>query len=149
MLIAIPSKERPTGVKSKRILPAASVFVPESEARDYTRAGVTNVVGVPDRVRGISATRNWILDNARDKWVVMVDMTSSARDGSSSKNIDRYIANWISRLGRRRSSDSSSSQSNSSSECGESRRDRSAALFVIHVDAVRKGAYRHGTRRAR
>jgi hypothetical protein len=73
MLIAIPSKGRPTGVRSKRILPAATVFVPESEVRDYTRAGVTNVVGVPDRVRGITPTRNWILDNARDRWVVMVD----------------------------------------------------------------------------
>jgi hypothetical protein len=25
---------------------------------------VTNVVGVPDRVRGITPTRNWILDHA-------------------------------------------------------------------------------------
>jgi ParB-like chromosome segregation protein Spo0J len=34
MMIAIPSKGRPTAVKSKRILPSASVFVPESEALD-------------------------------------------------------------------------------------------------------------------
>ena len=73
MMIAIPSKGRPTAVKSKRILPSATVFVPESEARDYERAGVTNVVAVPDRVRGITPTRNWILDNVRDRWIVFVD----------------------------------------------------------------------------
>jgi glycosyltransferase involved in cell wall biosynthesis len=73
MMIAIPSKGRPTAVKSKRILPSATVFVPESEARDYERAGVTNVVAVPNPVRGITPTRNWILDNVSDRWIVFVD----------------------------------------------------------------------------
>jgi len=73
MLIAIPSKGRPTKVRTKIILPSASVFVPVSEVRDYTGAGVTNVVGVPDKVRGITATRNWILNNTKDRRVVMVD----------------------------------------------------------------------------
>ena len=73
MMIAIPSKGRPTAVKSKRILPSASVFVPESEARDYERAGVTNVVAVPNHIRGITPTRNWILDHVDDRWIVFVD----------------------------------------------------------------------------
>src|SRR6478609_7156863 len=73
MLIAIPSKGRPMGVKTKKILPSASVFVPQSEVKDYEKCGVTNVVGVPDSVKGITATRNWILDNCGDPWVVMVD----------------------------------------------------------------------------
>src|SRR5215469_7851406 len=73
MMIAIPSKGRPNGVKSKRVLPSATVFVPESEVRDYERAGVTNVRGVPAAIRGITRTRNWILDNVADRWIVFVD----------------------------------------------------------------------------
>lgn len=73
MLIAIPSKGRPTGVKSQKHLPSARVYVPENEIASYQRAGVSNLVAVPSSVRGITATRNWILDNTDDKWVVMVD----------------------------------------------------------------------------
>ena len=73
MLIAIPSKGRPNRVKSQKILPSAHVFVPASEMNDYKKAGVRNLVSVPDSVRGITPTRNWILANARDKWVVMLD----------------------------------------------------------------------------
>ena len=73
MLIAIPSKGRPTGVKSQKILPSAVIYVPENEFVNYQKAGVSNLVGVPVSVRGITATRNWILDNTDEKWVVMVD----------------------------------------------------------------------------
>lgn len=73
MIFAIPSKGRPRGVKSKKVLPSATVFVPEAEVQDYERAGGTNVVGVPDSVRGITKTRNWILDNVQDPQVVFVD----------------------------------------------------------------------------
>jgi len=73
MLIAIPSKGRPTEVRSLAVIPSATVFVPNAEFDDYRRAGVKNVVGLPNGVKGITATRNWILDNADDRWVVMVD----------------------------------------------------------------------------
>lgn len=73
MLIAIPSKGRPTGVKSQKVLPSATVYVPENEAASYARAGVRNLVPVPNHIRGITATRNWILDNTDDQWVVMLD----------------------------------------------------------------------------
>ena len=63
MLIAIPSKGRPTGVKSQKVLPSAHVYVPENEIASYNRAGVRNLIAVPNSVRGITATRNWILDN--------------------------------------------------------------------------------------
>ncbi len=73
MLIAIPSKGRPNRVKSQKILPSAHVFVPTSEMDDYKKAGVRNLVSVPDSVRGITPTRNWILANVRDRWIVMLD----------------------------------------------------------------------------
>lgn len=72
-MIAIPSKGRAAEVRSLKILPSATVYVPNAEVEDYRRAGVARVVGVPNSVKGITATRNWILDNADDRWVVMVD----------------------------------------------------------------------------
>lgn len=73
MIIAIPSKGRPTGVKSTQLLPGATLYVPRSEADDYRRAGHANVVEVPDTVRGITKTRNYILETASDERVVFVD----------------------------------------------------------------------------
>jgi hypothetical protein len=58
------------------VIRSASVFVPEGEAKDYTRGGVPNLVPVPASVRGITRTRNFILDFARERGenrVVMVD----------------------------------------------------------------------------
>jgi glycosyltransferase involved in cell wall biosynthesis len=74
VIIAIPSKGRPMDVKSTKVLTSAVLFVPEAEVPDYRKGNPkTQIVGVPARVRGITATRNWILDNAKDRWVVMAD----------------------------------------------------------------------------
>lgn len=74
MLIAIPSKGRPSGVKTQRYLGGRGVvFVPDLEVAAYQRCGVENVIGVPNDVRGITATRNWILDHTDERWVVFVD----------------------------------------------------------------------------
>ena len=73
MLVAIPSKGRPGRVKSQAVIPSARVYVPETEAEAYERAGTKNVVPVPASVRGITATRNYILDTAYDPRVVMID----------------------------------------------------------------------------
>lgn len=73
MLVAIPSKGRAGKVRSQAFISSAQVFVPETEAADYTRMGAQNVVPVPDQVRGITATRNWILDHTPERWVVFVD----------------------------------------------------------------------------
>lgn len=76
MLVAIPSKSRPGAVKSQTIIPTAAVFVPRLEADAYERLGTKNVMPVPDDVRGITRTRNWILDWAADRGerrVVFID----------------------------------------------------------------------------
>ena len=72
MLIAIPSKGRAADVKSLSLVPDAVLFVPAGEAAVY-RKKYPNVVPVPDSVRGITNTRNWILKNTDDRWVVFVD----------------------------------------------------------------------------
>jgi hypothetical protein len=73
MTVAIPSKGRPNRVKSQKIIPSARVFVPAIEADSYRHYGVKNVVSVPDSVAGITRTRNWILDQTRDRHVVFMD----------------------------------------------------------------------------
>lgn len=72
MLIAIPSKNRAGRTTTDKIVPnAGTFFVPESEAHQYKY--VRHVVAVPKDVQGITATRNWILRNANDEWVVFLD----------------------------------------------------------------------------
>lgn len=81
MFIAIPSKGRARMITSHRLLGDAAdcavIFCPASEVEEYTRhiPGIP-VIGVPDTVKGITRTRNWILDFARDageRWVVQID----------------------------------------------------------------------------
>lgn len=72
MLIAIPSKGRPRKLKSKEFMKSAVLFVPESEVKQYKQI-YNEVVGVPNNVRGITPTRNWILKNTDERYVVMCD----------------------------------------------------------------------------
>jgi glycosyltransferase involved in cell wall biosynthesis len=72
MLIAIPSKGRAGQTKSDKVLPSGVLYVPESEAHQYEQFNKA-VVAVPSSVRGITATRNWILKNTDERWVVFVD----------------------------------------------------------------------------
>ncbi len=67
MMVAIPSAGRPRRIRSNRVIRPALVFVPEGEVRDYERCGVRNVVPVPAEVRGITRTRNFILDYAAER----------------------------------------------------------------------------------
>jgi len=72
MLIAVPSKNRAGKTTTNKILPnIATFFVPQSEVHQYSY--IKNVVGVPNDVQGITNTRNWILKNTNEKWVVFLD----------------------------------------------------------------------------
>jgi len=73
MLIAVPSKGRAGRVMTQAVLPSCSVYVPDLEVPAYQKMGARNVVAVPNEVRGITATRNWILRQAGDRRVVMID----------------------------------------------------------------------------
>lgn len=73
MLIAIPSKSRPYKSKSKELLKSAKLFVPENEVQAYEKIYPNDVIGVPLSVRGITATRNWILKQYDGEDVVFVD----------------------------------------------------------------------------
>jgi glycosyltransferase involved in cell wall biosynthesis len=73
MLIAIPSKGRSNNCPSyDRLNGNCTLFVPESELHQYLKK-YKNVIPVPIHVKGITATRNWILKNTDERWVVMLD----------------------------------------------------------------------------
>lgn len=72
MLIAIPSKGRAGQTQSNKVLPSATFFVPSSEMHQY-EPFIKNIVSVPKEVQGITATRNWILKNTEDRYVVFID----------------------------------------------------------------------------
>lgn len=103
MLLAIPSKGRPIGVNSLKQLPDAVVYCPLDEVDSYARAGVQNIVGVPKEIRGITKTRNWILNNTDDDWVVMVDDDLKAAgyvEFLSETAKHRKIKNWAAEFQR-------------------------------------------------
>ena len=67
ILIAIPSKGRPYKSKSKELLKSAKLFVPESEFDLYNKIYPNDIVKVPNEIKGITKTRNWILNNCNNK----------------------------------------------------------------------------------
>jgi len=72
MLIAVPSKNRAGKTTTNKILPnLATFYVPKSEIHLYSY--IKNVVGVPKEIQGITNTRNWILENTDETWVVFLD----------------------------------------------------------------------------
>lgn len=83
MLIAIPSMGRAGRVSTLDLVKARGkdvrLFVPEGEAtryRDVYNGNTDQVVGVPKRIQGITATRNWILEYAsgkREREILMLD----------------------------------------------------------------------------
>jgi hypothetical protein len=72
MLIAIPSKNRAGDTTTNKILPnIGTFFVPLSQVHQYSY--IQNVVGIPNEIQGITNTRNWILKNTKENWVVFLD----------------------------------------------------------------------------
>lgn len=49
---------------SHKVFKSATIFVPESEVAQY-KIYSNEIIGVPNEVRGITATRNWILKNTK------------------------------------------------------------------------------------
>ena len=62
--ICIPSKGRAGLMTSHKVFKSAIIFVPESEVEQY-KIYSNEIIGVPNEVRGITATRNWILKNTK------------------------------------------------------------------------------------
>jgi len=71
-VIAIPSKGRANVCTTQKIFKSAVFYVPESEVMQYSVYS-NRVVGVPNSVRGITATRNYILKHNDGVNVFFID----------------------------------------------------------------------------
>jgi hypothetical protein len=70
--VYIPSKGRAGRVTTDQLFIKSTIVCPESEVDLYKKHHDT-VIGVPDTVKGITKTRNWILNNIEDEWHIQVD----------------------------------------------------------------------------
>jgi glycosyltransferase involved in cell wall biosynthesis len=70
--IAIPSKGRAGLITSQKIFKSATLYIPESELMQYS-IYENKIVTIPIEVKGITATRNWILKYNNGKNVFFLD----------------------------------------------------------------------------
>jgi hypothetical protein len=73
LIIAVPTKGRAGRTMTQAVLPSCRLYAPALEVPAYQQMGARNVFAVPDGVRGITATRNWILRSTTARRVVMID----------------------------------------------------------------------------
>lgn len=70
--VAIPSKGRAGLITSQNIFKSAILYIPESELMQYSVYS-NKLVAIPNEVKGITATRNWILNHNKGKNVFFID----------------------------------------------------------------------------
>lgn len=70
--IAIPSKGRAGLITSQNIFKSGVLYVPESELMQYS-IYKNKIVQIPNEVKGITQTRNWILKHNKNKNVFFLD----------------------------------------------------------------------------
>jgi len=69
---AIPSKGRAGLITTQKIFKSATLYVPESELMQYSIYS-NKLILIPNEVKGITATRNWILHYNINKNVFFID----------------------------------------------------------------------------
>jgi hypothetical protein len=62
--ICIPSKGRAGLITTHKVFKSATIFVPKNEIEQY-KIYSNEIIGIPDEIKGITATRNWILKNTK------------------------------------------------------------------------------------
>jgi len=70
--VYIPSKGRAGKVTSHKLFLDSTIICPNDEVNDYKKHH-NKVIGVDINIKGITKTRNWILENIKDKWHIQVD----------------------------------------------------------------------------
>ena len=101
--VYVPSMSRAGVVTTHKLFPESTIVCPESQVKDYKEYH-DSVLGVPDEIKGITATRNWILNNCDDEWMIQVDDDARAfrkieRDQQSHftdpERIDKIVSNMF------------------------------------------------------
>jgi len=70
--VYIPSMGRAGKVTTHKLFKESYIVCPDSEV-DLYKEHHDNVIGVDDKVKGITQTRNWILDYNKENWHIQVD----------------------------------------------------------------------------
>ena len=90
--VYIPSKGRAGRVTTSELFYDPVIVCPQAEVEEYKKHH-KKVLGVDDRVKGITATRNWILNNVDDEWHIQVDDDALSfhayEDGKKERFIDK------------------------------------------------------------
>lgn len=75
--IVCPSKGRSNNVTTVRFIPSLTLIVPDYEVDLYEKSYPSiEVIGTPKHVKGITATRQWILDNYEEVFMIDDDVVS-------------------------------------------------------------------------
>ena len=74
MKIFVPSYKRAGDVLTRKVIPDSILAIHEFEEKDYKKNEGGELLVIPDELRGnIAKVRNFILDNANDDKIVMLD----------------------------------------------------------------------------
>ena len=68
----ILSRSRPDSITTHRLLMDYTLVVPVSEKEQYSHIQKDPVL-IPDKVKGLGAVRNWILDHFKEECIIMFD----------------------------------------------------------------------------
>ena len=72
--IIILSRGRYNTITTTNILPDwIEVLVPESEYSSYKQRLENPLLTIPDEIEGLGAVRNWVLDNFKERTIIMLD----------------------------------------------------------------------------
>lgn len=85
--IVCPSKGRSKNVMTLRLIPSLVLVVPESEVSAYKETYPNvEVYGTPSHVRGITPTRQWILDTFGEVFMIDDDVSTLRRNFAFGKD---------------------------------------------------------------
>ena len=89
--VYIPSKGRAGRVTTSELFHESVIVCPNSEVDDYKKYH-DKVLGVDDSVKGITSTRNWILNNTEDEWHIQVDDDALSFHSFENGKKERFIS---------------------------------------------------------
>lgn len=92
--IVCPSKGRSSNVMTIKHIPSLSLVVPEGEVESYmSNYPDTEVIGTPRHIKGITPTRQWILENFGEVFMIDDDVASVRKNyafGDEPSTIDDH-----------------------------------------------------------
>tara|TARA_R100000655_G_scaffold102925_1_gene149022 strand:+ start:1255 stop:1971 length:717 start_codon:yes stop_codon:yes gene_type:complete len=89
-VVYIPSKGRAGKVTTHKLFKESIIVCPKSEVKEYKKHH-ENVLGVDDNIKGITKTRNWILNHNKEKYQIQVDDDALSFHGFENGKAYKFI----------------------------------------------------------